>query len=353
MQLNNNVAANSSSSGNSTPTTTSAALGGAAAAAVNSSSPPSPFPPGMLSAALLGTPPLPPVTTTSSSCSSSSSNGSGHGLNSAAHPPTPPRTPKTPSSQSDLAGLLKNGPPMHGSSGMSPLLSLAAIQEQAGGGNTGSSSHHGSNKSPHNILAAHLSKPMMMPGGGILGMPPHPSPLGQIPPHILAAQRVGLLPGPPKSNTDYTRYFKRFGSSLECGSLYCKDMNYREHFHCTVPMCKDKAEKYFQLHSMRSLGKCQPTPFMSQVFAKKEEMIRHSKWHQKMDEAFKYGFRRVTPMDDCSDQFPGCQHNKKQTHYHCIHTDTCDKCYISTSDVQMHFNYHRKDNAIQREGFLR
>ena len=89
------------------------------------------------------------------------------------------------------------------------------------------------------------------------------------------------------------------------------------------------------------------------VFAKKEEMIRHSKWHQKMDEAFKYGFRRVTPMDDCSEQFPGCQHNKKQTHYHCIHTDTCDKVYISTSDVQMHFNYHRKDNAIQREGFQR
>ena len=27
--------------------------------------------------------------------------------------------------------------------------------------------------------------------------------------------------------------------------------------------------------------------------------------------------------------------------------------YICTSDVQMHFNYHRKDNAIQREGFLR
>ena len=58
-------------------------------------------------------------------------------------------------------------------------------------------------------------------------------------------------------------------------------------------------------------------------------------------------------MDDCSEQFPGCQHNKKQTHYHCIHTDTCDKVYISTSDVQMHFNYHRKDNAIQREGFFR
>ena len=161
------------------------------------------------------------------------------------------------------------------------------------------------------------------PPPGMSGMPP------QLPPHLLAAQRGGLLPGSTKAPTDYTRYFRRFSSSLECGSYYCKDMNYREHFHCTVPMCKSK------------------------VFAKKEEMIRHSKWHQKMDEAYKYGFRRVTPTDDCSDQFPGCQHNKKQTHYHCIQSGHCDKVYISTSDVQMHFNYHRKDNAIQREGFLR
>ena len=77
---------------------------------------------------------------------------------------------------------------------------------------------------------------------------PHPPPpslaglgLGHhgIPPHILAAQRVGMLPG-KSASTDYTRYFKRFGSSMECGSYYCKDMNYREHFHCTVLMCKDK-----------------------------------------------------------------------------------------------------------------
>jgi hypothetical protein len=89
------------------------------------------------------------------------------------------------------------------------------------------------------------------------------------------------------------------------------------------------------------------------VFAKKEEMSRHAKWHQKMEEAFKYGFRRVTPSDDCSDHFPNCPHHKRQTHYHCIQSEGCDKVYISTSDVQMHFNYHRKDNAIQREGFLR
>ena len=83
--------------------------------------------------------------------------------------------------------------------------------------------------------------------GGMGGMPPLP------PPHILAAQRAASLAAatgglmPKASSTDYTRYFKRFGSSLECGSFYCKDMNYREHFHCTVPMCKDKVRIF--IHS--------------------------------------------------------------------------------------------------------
>ena len=249
-------------------------------------SPPSNLPSGMLSAALLG--------------------GSSNTNNASGHPPTPPRTPKAqtsiaaamaaasassgapgevkpPMAHSQSAGQQQQPPQPHPPPPppMPPLLSLAAIQDQV--------------KSP-NILAAQLSKPMLIPGiggnnwppPGMSGMPP------QLPPHLLAAQRGGLLPGSTKSPTDYTRYFRRFSSSLECGSYYCKDMNYREHFHCTVPMCKSK------------------------VFAKKEEMIRHSKWHQKMDEAYKYGFRRVTPTDDCSDQFPGCQHNKKQTHYHCI-----------------------------------
>ena len=298
----------------------------------------------MLSAALLGGP-NPSTPSVGSTTPNSSSSG---------HPPTPPRTPKTEASPFAAAAAAPNltkalpippaaEPKMPS---MPPLLSLAAIQDQMSGGaaKAAASSHLPQMPPQHpNILAAQLGKPsLIMPPGppgpppGFPPAPPHLSPSAAaaaaaagIPPHILAAQRVGLLPGAAKSATDYTRYFKRFGSSLECGSLYCKDMNYREHFHCTVPMCKEK------------------------VFAKKEEMIRHSKWHSKMDEAFKYGFRRVTPMDDCSDQFPGCQHNKKQTHYHCIHTENCDKCYISTSDVQMHFNYHRKDNAIQREGFLR
>lgn len=41
----------------------------------------------------------------------------------------------------------------------------------------------------------------------------------------------------------------------------------------------------------------------------------------------------------------------------CVHIailqEGCDKVYISTSDVQMHANYHRKDSAIIQEGFQR
>lgn len=129
-----------------------------------------------------------------------------------------------------------------------------------------------------------------------------------------------------QTQVDYSKYVKKFSSSIECGSLYCKDLNYREHFHCLD--CN------------------------SRVFLKKEEMIRHFKWHKKRDESLQHGFMRYSPLDDCSDRYANCTHNKKQTHYHCI-KEGCDKVYISTSDVQMHANYHRKDSAIIQEGFQR
>ncbi|XP_060532944.1 uncharacterized protein LOC132705965 isoform X2 [Cylas formicarius] len=128
------------------------------------------------------------------------------------------------------------------------------------------------------------------------------------------------------SQMDYSKYVKKFTSSVDCGSAYCKDLNYREHFHCLD--CN------------------------SRVFIKKEEMIRHFKWHKKRDESLQHGFMRYSPLDDCGDRFANCTHNKKQTHYHCIQ-ENCDKVYISTSDVQMHSNYHRKDSAIMQEGFQR
>ncbi|ODN04588.1 Transcription factor castor [Orchesella cincta] len=139
--------------------------------------------------------------------------------------------------------------------------------------------------------------------------------------------REGLL-GKGTGPVDYTRYVRRYGNSAECGFHHCRELNYREHFHCLD--CSNG----------------------TRVFVKKEEMIRHFKWHKKRDESLQHGFMRYSPMDDCSDRFHNCQHNRKQTHYHCL-KESCEKVYISTSDVQMHANYHRKDSAIIQEGFQR
>ncbi|XP_023932584.1 zinc finger protein castor homolog 1-like [Lingula anatina] len=103
-------------------------------------------------------------------------------------------------------------------------------------------------------------------------------------------------------------------------------MGYKEHYHCVD--CSFR------------------------VFIKKEEMIRHFKWHKKRDDSLQHGFMRYSPMDDCFAKFGNCTHCGKQTHYHCIQSG-CNKVYISTSDVQMHANYHRKDSAIIQEGFQR
>lgn len=74
------------------------------------------------------------------------------------------------------------------------------------------------------------------------------------------------------------------------------------------------------------------------------------KWHKKRSESLNHGFLRFSSTDDCGPQYKNCSHNRRQTHYHCV---LCPKCYISTSDVQMHSNYHRKDSAIIQEGFQR
>ncbi|KAL5276055.1 CASZ1 family protein [Megaselia abdita] len=120
-----------------------------------------------------------------------------------------------------------------------------------------------------------------------------------------------------------------FSSYLECKYEQCENENLREHYHCYAEPCYGKA------------------------LCKKEEIIRHLKWHKKRNESINYGFLRFSASDDCSKSFPGnCYHNQRQTHYHCFQQN-CDKIYVSTSDVQMHSNYHRKDTAIIMEGFQR
>ncbi|XP_014244600.1 zinc finger protein castor homolog 1-like isoform X2 [Cimex lectularius] len=223
-------------------------------------------------------------------------------------PPTPPRSPpQSPSKNKDQSKLIpahtptqQNFPPrVVLPQNMATIFALAAIQDrQRGAGNHATSS----TSSPKDLVTT----PTIVMGRE------QPSPI--------------IREGKTVTPIDYSRYVRRFASSLECGNQYCKELNYREHFHCLD--CN------------------------SRVFVKKEEMIRHFKWHKKRDESLQHGFMRYSPSDDCSDKYPMCGHNRKQTHYHCIQ-GTCDKVYISTSDVQMHANYHRKDSAIIQEGFQR
>lgn len=126
---------------------------------------------------------------------------------------------------------------------------------------------------------------------------------------------------------DTSKYLTKYASYLECNNGQCITENIREHYHCFDIIC---------------LGK---------ILNKKEEIIRHLKWHKKRNESLNHGFLRFSSSDDCSLQFAQCSHNRKQTHYHCLQPN-CDKVYISTSDVQMHSNYHRKDSAIFQEGYV-
>uniref|UniRef100_A0A1B6ETM8 C2H2-type domain-containing protein n=1 Tax=Cuerna arida TaxID=1464854 RepID=A0A1B6ETM8_9HEMI len=242
-------------------------------------------------------------------------------------PPTPPRTPlsphkaasspvptarpsvpKVPSVESMAAKFANlasnNNTRMSLPQNMATILALAAMQDRNAGPKTSVSSTSTPSTS-NNESPASLS-----------GTPRRP----------LSPSSTSRDPSKVSAPVDYSRYVRRFASALECNSSYCKDLNYREHFHCLD--CN------------------------SRVFVKKEEMIRHFKWHKKRDESLQHGFMRYSPSDDCSDRYHNCSHNRKQTHYHCIQ-GTCDKVYISTSDVQMHANYHRKDSAIIQEGFQR
>lgn len=148
---------------------------------------------------------------------------------------------------------------------------------------------------------------------------------------------------------DIYQHLIKFTSYLECKNDSCRLKTQRDHLHCYKLPC---------------LGKS---------LSRKEDFVRHIKWHRKRNESLAYGFLRYSASDDCMQQIAGdvidtgdddagahqlrptwttCQHNRKQTHYHCAQP-RCARVYVSTSDVQMHANYHKKSTAINQEGFQR
>ncbi|XP_059609765.1 zinc finger protein castor homolog 1-like isoform X2 [Phlebotomus argentipes] len=191
---------------------------------------------------------------------------------------------------------------------------------------------YGLSISPRDIVEA-LTKEAtaLRPPTFELAQPPTPpvTPHSTVPPSSASKEQPDDRKPVNQSLTLFSKYLKKFSSYAECGSERCAAENTRDHYHCFDTHCA---------------GKC---------LSKKEEIIRHVKWHKKRSESLTYGFLRFSATDDCTIHFgTACTHNRKQTHYHCLRTN-CDKIYISTSDVQMHSNYHRKDSVIYQEGFQR
>lgn len=130
-------------------------------------------------------------------------------------------------------------------------------------------------------------------------------------------------------NEEILKNLRKVSSYLECENTLCRQETLRDHFHCYDEPCQGK------------------------ILSKKDDIIRHLKWHKKRKESFKLGFARFSSADDCAPTYgEGCVYNWKQTHYHCVY-EHCPKVYVSTSDVQMHSNFHRKDSEIVNEGFRR
>ncbi|XP_043655240.1 transcription factor castor isoform X2 [Drosophila teissieri] len=130
-------------------------------------------------------------------------------------------------------------------------------------------------------------------------------------------------------NEEALKNLRKVSSYMECENSLCRQENLREHFHCHEDPCKGK------------------------ILSKKDDIIRHLKWHKKRKESLKLGFARFSSSDNCAPAYgEGCAYNWKQTHYHCVY-EHCPKVYVSTSDVQMHANFHRKDSEIVNEGFRR
>ncbi|XP_053969575.1 transcription factor castor [Anastrepha ludens] len=130
-------------------------------------------------------------------------------------------------------------------------------------------------------------------------------------------------------NEENLKNLRKVSSYLECDNALCRQENLREHFHCFDEPCQGK------------------------ILSKKDDIIRHLKWHKKRKESLLLGFARFSASDDCEPTYgTGCAYCWKQTHYHCVYED-CTKVYVSTSDVQMHANFHRKNSEIVQEGFRR
>uniref|UniRef100_T1GKV9 C2H2-type domain-containing protein n=1 Tax=Megaselia scalaris TaxID=36166 RepID=T1GKV9_MEGSC len=89
---------------------------------------------------------------------------------------------------------------------------------------------------------------------------------------------------------------------------------------------------------------------------KREEIIRHLKWHKKRIESINFGFMRFSASDDCSRSFPAPPplfKDQKTTHFHCIR-DTCKFTFKNKADIVVaHRKHHEKHDSVKTSGFIK
>lgn len=61
------------------------------------------------------------------------------------------------------------------------------------------------------------------------------------------------------------------------------------------------------------------------------KVVAHRRQHQKRDSINAAGFEKFTPSQPCGVQ--GCNHNQKQTHYHCL---KCQYSVLGLSQMSAH-----------------
>jgi len=176
--------------------------------------------------------------------------------------------------------------------------------------------------------------------------------------------------------------YMRFRFNEDCGFTCCNYREHQTHFHCMRKDCNyrfcDKTR--FVQHTARherldtlcgkefegfrgvscgrescelnvDLIKANPAPGDPQKSSSHfhclkcdyyctdtNKVVAHRRQHQKLDSIMAAGFEKYTPTQYCN--IEGCQHNGKQTHYHC---GKCQYSVLGLSQMEAHKYRHMNE----------
>lgn len=112
---------------------------------------------------------------------------------------------------------------------------------------------------------------------------------------------------------------------VSCGRDSC-ELNIDYHKANPAPGDPQKSSSHF--HCLKCDYYCTDT----------NKVVAHRRQHQKLDSIMAAGFEKYTPTQYCNVE--GCQHNGKQTHYHC---GKCQYSVLGLSQMEAHKYRHMNE----------